>query len=229
MKFDIQRSSVPIETFRVASIRGKFDLSNDKICERFSGTLILPEEWSVGVIVGHSGTGKTTIARELFPDQYFAGFEYQAASVVDDMPNSATVDEIVSMFMSVGFASTPSWLKPYAVLSQGERMRVDLARALLGSSDMIVFDEFTSVVDRDVARVASMAVAKSVRKHKRQFVAVSCHADILPYLDPDWVLDTNTMEFSRRPFVVCDLRSNWRSQASVMGADFGRCLPGITI
>jgi len=99
------------------------------------------------------------------------------------------------MFNSVGFSSPPSWLKPYHVLSNGEKMRVDLARSLLSKKDIVVFDEFTSVVDRNVAKITSFAVSKSVRKTKKQFVAVSCHFDILEWLEPDWVFNTNTMSF----------------------------------
>ena len=39
-------------------------------------------------------------------------------------------------------------------------------------------DEFTSVVDRQVAQIGAHAIQKYVRKHGRQFVAVSCHYDI---------------------------------------------------
>lgn len=72
-------------------------------------------------------------------------------------------------------------------------MRVDLARALL-EKNFVVFDEFTSVVDRQVAQTACLAVAKAVRKSEKRFVAVSCHYDILDWLEPDWIFDTNTMQ-----------------------------------
>ncbi len=93
------------------------------------------------------------------------------------------------MLTAVGFSSPPAWVKPYCVLSQGERFRCDLARALL-SRRRVVFDEFTSVVDRTVARIGSAAVAKAVRRTPgRQFVAVTCHYDVAEWLEPDWVLD----------------------------------------
>jgi hypothetical protein len=33
-------------------------------------------DWQVGVMVGRSGSGKTSIAKQLFPDAYIKGFEY---------------------------------------------------------------------------------------------------------------------------------------------------------
>jgi ABC-type ATPase with predicted acetyltransferase domain len=107
------------------------------------------------------------------------------------MPN-VEMSEIEKMFYAVGFGSVPSWLKPYSVLSNGEKMRVDLARALL-EKDKICFDEFTSVVDRNVAQTACIAINKAIKSTNKQFVAVSCHYDIIEWLQPDWVFDTNVM------------------------------------
>ena len=190
--FDIIRQNNPKNTFRVSKIEADFDVKPEHSCERFVGDIVIPHEWNIGVIVGGSGTGKSTIARELFGELLITGFDYSASSVVDDMPQTS-IDEITKMFYAVGFGSVPSWLKPYSVLSNGEKMRVDLARALL-ERDFVVFDEFTSVVDRQVAQTACIAVSKAVRKTGKQFVAVSCHYDILDWLEPDWVFDTNTMQ-----------------------------------
>ena len=94
------------------------------------------------------------------------------------------------MLTAVGFSSPPAWIKPYRVLSQGERFRCDLARALLTRKRRVVFDEFTSVVDRTVARIGAAAVAKAVRRMpEKQFVAVTCHYDVAEWLEADWVLD----------------------------------------
>ena len=136
--FDIVKKSDIEKTFRVAKIMADFDVSIEHSFEHFIGEIKLPEKWNIGVIVGASGTGKSTIAKELFSDCYIKQFDYNAKSVIDDMPKSKSVDEIEKMFYAVGFGSVPSWLKPYNVLSNGEKMRVDLARALL-EKDKICF------------------------------------------------------------------------------------------
>lgn len=193
--FDIIKQSNPQVTFRVASIMGTYDLHNSHIQEHFVGDIDLPNTWQVGLIVGNSGTGKTTIAKELFSDAYVTNFEYNAESLLDDMPKEASVSDITKTLTSVGLASVPTWLKPYSVLSNGEKMRCDLARAILMPDKMFVFDEFTSVVDRNVAKVGSFAMQKAIRKTDKQFIAVSCHYDIEDWLLPDWVFDTNSMTF----------------------------------
>lgn len=239
--FDILRRSTPPQSFRVASVVGTFDLQSETIEERFTGSIDAPEGWQVGLIVGASGTGKTTIAKELFPHAYITAFDYTKPSILDDMPAACSVSEITSMFNAVGFSSPPSWLKPYDVLSNGEKMRVDLANALLRDDKLIVFDEFTSVVDRTVAQVGSFAVQKAIRRTDKQFIAVTCHYDVEQYLQPDWVFDTNTMQF-RVPEVAADpgkLEPGANPACSVstymlvkglcVSVSFGRHLASITI
>lgn len=191
--FDIVKQSDIDKTFRVAKIMADFDVKLEHSNEHFQGKIDLPKNWNIGLIVGASGTGKTTIAKEIYGDCLINNFEYTHKSVIDDMPNNVSVDDIEKMFYSVGFGSVPSWLKPYNVLSNGEKMRVDLARALL-EKDKVCFDEFTSVVDRNVAQTACIAINKAVKKQNKQFIAVSCHYDIIEWLQPDWIFDTNKMQ-----------------------------------
>ena len=192
--FDIVKDIKPESSYRVSAIVSNFDLDLDHLEERFAGEINPPEGWQIGLIVGGSGTGKTTIAEECFPEAYFAGYEYTDKPVIDDMPK-ASIKEIEKTFTSVGFSSPPSWLKPYGVLSNGEKMRVDLARCLLDKKDMIVFDEFTSVVNRECAKTTSLAISKAIRRSDKKFIAVSCHDDVIEWLAPDWIYDTDQKRF----------------------------------
>lgn len=194
--FDIIKKTNPSNSFRSKAIIGAFDLDVEKLEEHFKGEIPIENlEWSVGLIVGGSGTGKSTIAKELFPNEYIKGYEYKAPTILDDMPPNKTIKEIEKIFTSVGFSSPPSWLKPYSVLSNGEKMRVDLARSLLEDRELIVFDEFTSVVNREVAKTASYAISKAVKKLGKKFIAISCHKDIIEWLQPDWIYDTDEKRF----------------------------------
>jgi GNAT superfamily N-acetyltransferase len=73
-----------------------------------------------------------------------------------------------------------------------------------------VFDEFTSVVDRTVAKVCSAAIAKGIRRGRIpcRFVAVTCHYDVADWLEPDWVVDMSTCELKRRCLRPVD--AQWR-------------------
>lgn len=191
--FNIIKENNIKKTFRVAKVMSDFDVKIEHSNEHFEGNIQIPKEWNIGLIVGGSGTGKTTIAKELFKDNIINEFNWNDKSVLDNMPENIETKDIEKMFYSVGFGSVPSWLKPYKVLSNGEKMRVDLARALL-EKDFIVFDEFTSVVDRQVAQTACVAINKAIKGTNKKFIAISCHKDIIEWLQPDWIFDTDNMQ-----------------------------------
>lgn len=210
--FNIVKESKFDETFRVASIKGQFDLDIKKVKETFVGEIpIENNDWNVGLIYGASGTGKSTIAKEMFPNDYIKEFQYGDKPIIEEMPEYLDTKNITKVFNSVGFATVWSWLKPYSVLSTGEKMRVDLARAILENKELIVFDEFTSVVNREVAKAGSYALQKAIRKMNKKFIAVGCHKDVLEWLEPDWTFCTDNMKFEktrglvRRPEIKLDI------------------------
>lgn len=230
--FNIIKTSSFAKTFRTQSVIGQFDLQIDEnVCEQFTGNIAIEnEQWQIGIIVGASGSGKSTIARELFNDSYINEYAYDNRAVIDNMPTGLTVEQITQAFNSVGFATVWSWLKPYNVLSNGEKMRVDLARAILSTKQdgIMTFDEFTSVVDRTVAKTASFAIAKSIRKTQKKFIAVACHYDIIPWLQPDWVYDTNEQRFF---FVNPDSFNdpNYQLKSENVQRKYGDCFASIII
>lgn len=214
MKLTISRSSKIEASPRVSQLLGMFDVPPAERAD-LSWDVDLPiedKDWNVGLIVGPSGCGKSTIARELFPAAYVNGFEWSSSkSIIDGFPASMSIKDVTALLSSVGFSSPPSWVRPFGVLSNGEQFRVTLARALAQFPDLCVFDEFTSVVDRTVGRIGSAAVAKTVRRRKQKFIAVTCHDDVAEWLDPDWIYLPATGQFDwrplrRRPAIALDIR-----------------------
>ena len=214
MKVTVTRSSKIDRSPRVMQLEGMFDVppaERDDL--KWDVELPIEErDWNVGLIVGPSGCGKSTIARELFPQAYVNGFEWSnSKSIIDGFPTSMSIKDVTALLSSVGFSSPPSWVRPFGVLSNGEQFRVTLARSLAQYPDLCVFDEFTSVVDRTVGRIGSAAVAKTVRRRKQKFIAVTCHDDVAEWLDPDWIYLPATGQFDwrplrRRPAIALDIR-----------------------
>ncbi len=192
---------------RVRQLEGLFDVPRrDESVMHWEGDVDLDARpWTVGLIVGPSGSGKSTLLRHLFraPEP----LTWTDRAVVDDFAPSLSMEKITETCGSVGFNTIPAWQRPYSVLSTGEQFRVELARRLLEDADPIVVDEFTSVVDRQVAQIGSHAVQKWIRRQQgRRFVAASCHYDIVDWLQPDWTLEPATMALTwrslqRRPTV----------------------------
>ena len=206
------------DSFRVQQVAGMFDVPlSERATEHFGVEMPdLGDDWKIGLIVGPSGSGKSTIARELFGRRLYRQQQWPPDRAVIDGLGERPIKEITGLFTAVGFSSPPSWVKPYHVLSGGERFRCDLARALagndrdvkpagdekptLGGEDVVAFDEFTSVVDRTVAHVVSAAIAKGIHGGRIgcRFVAVTCHYDVAEWLRADWILDMATGTFQRR-------------------------------
>jgi ABC-type Mn2+/Zn2+ transport system ATPase subunit len=188
---EIRRSVDVQRTPRVQQLEGIFDVPPSRQSERiWQHKFTLPETWNIGVIVGPSGSGKSTLARQAFGGQLIEKWDWpEGKSILDGFPPSLGIREITGLLSSVGFSSPPSWLRPFTALSNGEQFRVNLARTLSELPELAVVDEFTSVVDRTAAKIGSAAVAKAVRRLNQKFVAVTCHYDVLDWLQPDWVYE----------------------------------------
>lgn len=200
-------------TFRTEKVVGMFDVpSQSTLTKEWNVNLPIENfDWSIGLIVGASGSGKTTLSKRAFGNEcYFDKNEWGNDSILNSFDKSLDIKDITDSLSHVGFASPPSWLLPYHCLSNGQKFRADLARIILETNGLVVFDEFTSLVDRTVAKIGSYAVQKFIRKQKRQFVAVTCHYDVAEWLEPDWIFDVSTMSFERgllrRPSIEVEIQ-----------------------
>jgi GNAT superfamily N-acetyltransferase len=217
---DLVKISVNVETTNSRSARARqaeafFDVPSTPTSKlSWEGDApIEDQKWNIGLIVGPSGSGKTTIAKSMFKENFHPRLEYDKACALDDVREGISVADIAAAFGAVGFNTIPAWLRPYAVLSTGEQFRVDVARRILELPDPIVIDEFTSVVDRQVAKIASHAIQKLVRRQDRKLVCVTCHHDVEDWLQPDWVIEPASMSF------------RWRSlrRRPTIDVEIGRC------
>jgi ABC-type lipoprotein export system ATPase subunit/GNAT superfamily N-acetyltransferase len=142
-------------------------------------------EWNIGVIYGGSGTGKTTLLKE-FGNLTIDEFD-ESKPLISNFdwlePKEATF-----LLSAMGLASVPTWLRPFHLLSNGEQYRASLAYKVgkAKQGDTILIDEFTSVVDRDVAKAMSNALQKYIRRTNKKIILASCHFDIMEWLQPDW-------------------------------------------
>lgn len=217
----IRVSSPVVRTPRVMQMESLFDVPPAEKTE-MQWDVELPldaRDWNVGLICGPSGSGKSTILREMFHYEEDRAPWPADRSVLDGFPEHLSIKDVVGSLTAVGFSSPPSWMRPYHVLSNGEQFRATVARLLTTDRDPTVIDEFTSVVDRQIAQVASHAIQKAVRRANRRLVVATCHYDVFDWLQPDWVLQPHLNDFQwrylqRRPDIRLDIykvhRDLWR-------------------
>jgi ABC-type ATPase with predicted acetyltransferase domain len=155
----------------------------------------IPQKWNVGLIYGASGSGKTTLAKKLFGENVFKTILNEDEPIINQFPKELSYEECASILSGIGLNSVPCWVRPIKTLSNGQRARAEAALLMVQNDGIINIDEWTSVVDRTVAKAMSFCVQKFAKKHNKQIILLSCHYDVLEWLIPDWLIDCNEQKF----------------------------------
>jgi ABC-type lipoprotein export system ATPase subunit/GNAT superfamily N-acetyltransferase len=196
-------------------IKAKYDIK-----DYVETPVIIPDLPKDGIvlIVGTSGSGKSTILRSL-GEHTQPKIEFYNTVI----ENFSTPERGEELLLACGLRSIPTWFRTPHTLSNGEHHRFEMAMCL--DQGLSTVDEFTSVVDRDTAK----SLALSIRRYYNQrgtdnpLYIASCHRDIIDWLDPDWVYDTDLQKLDnrralhrlgRRPKLALTIRSTtpdyWR-------------------
>lgn len=166
-------------------------------------------DWNIGVIYGGSGSGKTTLLKE-FGEIKKVEFD-NTKSLISNFDWLEPI-EAANLLTSIGLSSVPTWLRSYNILSNGEQYRARMAY-LLGKAnvnEVVLIDEFTSVVDRDVAKAMSYTIGKYIKNKNLKVIFASCHFDIMEWLMPCFIYSPNKerverLEYLRRPEIKLEV------------------------
>lgn len=173
----------------------KYDIQNNEITHTIIPSVNIEEldkhKWNITLILGNSGSGKSTILKNI-GDIIEPKYDYNK-SCISQFPQ-LTESEICSIFHAVGLSSVPTWLQKPNQLSNGERARLDLVYSIVNTpiNEPILYDEFTSVVNRNVALSMSYALQRFIRSTNRKIILCSCHFDIIEALSPDYIINLNS-------------------------------------
>src|SRR5690606_5057497 len=112
-------------SFRVQQVAGLFDLPLEAHSrETFRAELPAVEEpWTIGAIVGPSGSGKSTAGRAASAEAVYQPSDWPADRAIVDSLGEGPIQQIARVLTAVGLGSPPAWIKPYHVLSGGEKFR----------------------------------------------------------------------------------------------------------
>ncbi len=218
MKIIAERSCKDFTSYRAARVKSLFNAETGADFRIEADLPVEEEDWSIGLVVGPSGSGKTTLGREAFgPEAFYQPVGWRPdAPIVDCISPDGDFNAVTAALAAVGLGTVPAWLRPYSVLSNGEKFRADLARVICEEPSRVVIDEFTSVVDRQIARFGALAFQKAWRRTKGRCILLSCHYDIIDWVEPDWVFDVEkgTLERGRlwrRPKFELEIwKTDWR-------------------
>ena len=223
-RIEIHNRTSDFDTYRVARVKSLFNAESGCNFDLTIDNVDLSGEWSIGVVVGASGSGKTSIGKQLFGSDKIVnlshGWSYDKP-IIDDIAPGGDFNTVTGLLASVGLGDVPAWLRPFHVLSNGEQFRAALARLICEKPDVAVIDEFTSVIDRQIAKIGAQAFQKALRREApaSKVVLLTPHYDILEWVQPDWVIDTTAKTFERdcprqRPPIELQIRkvngSYWR-------------------
>jgi len=198
-KYEVHLSSPVVQSFRGIKAGQSLDIDMEKKSEHH---LVIEAdietEFNIGLIVGASGSGKTTLGKQIYGENAFKELLQDDKAVIDQFSDNFSYDEIANMLSGVGLTSVPCWIRPAYTLSNGQKARAECALQMANDDNLTIIDEWTSVVDRTVAKVMSHCISKHARKTNKQVVLIACHYDIIEWLNPDWIIDCNTQKFIDR-------------------------------
>ena len=196
--YHVHLQSDPSSSFRCNKAANSLDIDiEEKLTHKLTVDVDLESDFNIGLIVGSSGSGKTTLAKRIFGDDVFRTMLADDQTVLDQFPDSMSYEECQKLLNGVGLTQVPCWIRPAYTLSNGQRARAEIALQMARSDEMIAIDEWTSVVDRTVAKVMSHCIGKFARRYKRRTILCSCHYDIVEWVKPDWIIDCNKQTFRR--------------------------------
>lgn len=196
MKIQVRNKTPEVNTYRSARVKSLFNAESGAEFIKDFDIPVDDFDWKIGIVVGASGSGKTSIGRSFFGSDkimnLYDGWDGNLP-IVDAINPGGEFNDVTGALANVGLGDVPSWLRPFHALSNGQQFRAGLARCICENNGDIVIDEFTSVVDRQIAKIGAMAFAKGWRRSQdNKVVLLSCHYDVIEWLQPDWVFDTAT-------------------------------------
>jgi energy-coupling factor transporter ATP-binding protein EcfA2 len=200
--------------YRSARVKSLFNAERGDVFTLNADIPIEDMEWQIGLIVGPSGSGKTSIGQKLFGGgrivDLFSGWP-DDLPIVEAISPGSDFNAVTGALANVGLGDVPSWLRPFKALSNGQQFRAGLARLISEAPDEVIVDEFTSVIDRQIAKIGAMAFGRGWRRNKgKKIVLLACHYDIVEWLQPDWVFDTGTGIFKKKTKSDQDQNLNWK-------------------
>lgn len=187
---------------RVLEVAEAFGIGlDDKEFVVFDNLELQIKKGDVVYITGQSGAGKSVLLRELQRQMSERGKQVVNLDSVDvssgkpliDAIGTSTNDAIATM-SPPGIQDAYLYLREVHELSDGQRYRFRMAKAIESGAEVIVADEFLAVLDRVSAKSIAYALQKVARQSGVTLLVATTHTDLVPDLCPDLVVNKRFRE-----------------------------------
>lgn len=177
---------------RVLEIAEAFGIGlEDKEFVVFDNLELKVADGDIIYITGQSGGGKSVLLRELSQKLKDSGKSVMNLDSVV-LEERALIDQIgtdtlsaIGWLSKAGISDAYLYVRKPSELSDGQRYRFKLAKAMESGAQVWVADEFLAVLDRDSAKVIAYSVQKTARRLGVTLIVATTHTDMVPDLRPD--------------------------------------------
>lgn len=160
-------------------------------------------------ITGQSGSGKSLLLKELQKQMREEGKSVVNLDeiVLDDSKPlidqiGKDVNDALRILSAAGLNDAYLFVRRPSELSDGQRYRFRLAKAIETGAEVWVADEFMAVLDRTAAKVIAFSVQKTARKSGATVIVATTHTDMVKDLHPSLYIEKRY----REKLLVCDAK-----------------------
>lgn len=151
MKIVIENSTKNFESYRAQRVKSLFNAEDGSSFKTEVNIDIDNMDWGIGLIVGASGSGKTSIGKHFFEtnkiQDLYQGWDC-SKPIVDCILPDGDFDKATGALAAVGLGDVPSWLRPFNALSNGQQFRAGLARLVTEAGTQILIVRLSIPTDQ---------------------------------------------------------------------------------
>lgn len=152
-------------------------------------------------ITGQSGGGKSLALRNLARQMSAEGKRVINLDQIELDNDKALIDQIgkdmkdALRIMSIaGLNDAFQWLRAPNELSDGQRYRFKIAKAIETGAEVWCCDEFLAILDRTSAKFIAYSIQKAARAFGATLIVATTHTDLRNDLAPDLVINKRFRE-----------------------------------
>lgn len=159
------------------------------------------KQGDVVYITGQSGSGKSLLLKDLDRQMRERGKKVVNLDQIELDNTKPLIDQIgkdtndaIRLLGAAGINDAYLYVRLPSELSDGQRYRFRLAKAIETGADVWVADEFLAVLDRIAAKVIAYSLQKTARRAGATVIVATTHTDMVPDLGPDLYIEKRYRE-----------------------------------